>query len=306
MSNAVPGAVTLMSEAGLRAELVEYARALHARGWVANHDGNITARLAAGRDGSRFLATPTATSKARVTAESLLIVDAKGAKLSASGGKSFSELGLHLAVYAARPDVRAVVHAHPPHATAFAVAGRTLDVPMIAEAVVSLGAGVPTVPFAAPGPGAASALAPYLPAHDAVLLANHGVLAWGSDVEQAYLRLELVEHLARIALLAHQLGGVRALPASALPALAEARAKAGLGPRGRGIAASPVAEASVHDRAATGKPQVIACAPAPSDAPVEVLDSKRESPSPSNAPARSQSDLAKIIRDEIARALRND
>ena len=269
-----------MTDAALRAELVAYSHALHERGWVANHDGNVTARLA----GDRFLATPTATSKARVSAESLLVVDRSGAKIS-GGGKPFSELGLHLAVYAARRDARAVIHAHPPHATGFSVAGRALDAPFIAEAVVSLGAGVPTVPFAAPGPGAAAALAPFLTDHDAVLLANHGVLAWGADPEQAFLRVELVEHLARIALVAHQLGGLRPLPAGVLPALAEARAKAGLGPRGRGVPADP-------------RPQVIACAPAPSDAPVVVRDDKRA--------GDARGALSAIIREEIARALRGD
>lgn len=287
MSDAAKG------EARLRAELVEYSRTLHARGWVANHDGNLTARLA----GHRYLATPTATSKARVTGDLLLIVDETGKKVSASGGRAFSELGLHLAVYAARADVNAVVHAHPPHATGFAVAGRSLDVPFIAEAVLSLGPSVPTVPYAAPGPGAASALAQYLEGHDAVLLGNHGVLTWGSDIEQAYLRMELVEHLARIALVAHQLGGVRPLPTSSLAPLAEARAKAGLGPRGRGVQTTvPTGASSNHLAATTAKPTVIACAPAPSDAPVEVRDSKRAT--------AATGDLGAIIRDEIARALR--
>jgi L-fuculose-phosphate aldolase len=283
-----------LSDAALRAELVECAHALHARGWVANHDGNVTARVPGQSD--RFLATPTATSKERVSPTSLLVVDSAGAKIGASGGKPFSELSLHLAVYAARPDVRAVVHAHPPHATGFSVAGRTLEAPFIAEAVVSLGPGVPTVPFAMPGPGAAAALAPYLASHDAVLLANHGVLAWGVDVEQAYLRMELVEHLARIALVAQQLGGVRPLPAAALAPLAEARAKAGLGPRGRGVAPTapvPVAAHAPTEGAADDRPSVIACAPGPSDAPVRVRDPKRD-----------RSDLAAIIREEISRALR--
>ena len=246
-----------MSEAQLRAELVEYAHLLAARGWVANHDGNITHRL----DDGRFLATPTSTAKARVSFENLLVIDDQGAKVGTEGGKPFSESSLHLAVYAARPDVLAVVHAHPPTATGFAVAGASLDVPFLAEAVVSIGPGVPTVPFAAPGATAAAALAPYLVDHDAVLLGNHGVLTWGTGLEQAYLRMELVEHLAKIALVAHQLGGVNALPASVLPALADARAKAGLGPRGRGGAASTA------------------------------------------APARTE--LGSIIREEIARALRD-
>jgi len=273
-----------VTDAALRTELVEYARLLHARGWVANHDGNLSVRL----PGDRFLVTPTATSKARVTADSLLVVDSSGAKIGPAGGKPFSELGLHLAVLAARPDVRAVVHAHPPHATGFAVAGRGLDHAFLAEAVVSLGPGVPTVPYAAPGAGAATALQPFVLEHDAVLLGNHGVLAWGVDLEQAYLRVELVEHLAQIAFIAHGLGGVRALPASALPALAEARAKAGLGPRGRGPTTS-------NDP----RPTVIACAPGPPDAPVRVRDDKRDA-----RPADMRAALSELIREEITRALR--
>ena len=223
-----------MSDADLRAALVEYAHRLAERGWVANHDGNITVRL----DDGHFLATPTSTAKARVSLENLLVLDDQGNKVGTAGGKPFSESSLHLAVYSARPDVRAVVHAHPPTATGFAVAHVGLDTPFLAEAVVSIGPGIPTVPFAAPGASAAAALVPYLEEHDAVLLGNHGALTWGADLEQAYLRMELVEHLARIALVAHQLGGVNALPASVLPALAEARAKAGLGPRGRDAAPS--------------------------------------------------------------------
>jgi L-fuculose-phosphate aldolase len=257
-----------MSESARRAELADYAQRLHARGWVANHDGNLTARLGEGR----YLATPTATSKAAVRADSLLVVDEAGARVSGRG-KPFSELGLHLTVYRRRPDVQAVVHAHPPTATGFAVAGVELSEPMIAEAVVSLGAGVPTVPFAAPGEAANQALAPFVAGHDAVLLGGHGVLAWGADVEQAYLRLELVEHLARIALVARQLGGIRPLPAAVIPALLEARRKAGLG------------------LAAGSEPikTVVACAPAPPGADVKVYE--------------PGADLATIIRQEIAAAL---
>src|SRR5207245_1777963 len=131
-------------------------------------------------------------------------------------GKAFSELGLHLAVYAARPDVAAVVHAHPPTATGFAVAGVPLDRPVLAEAVVSLGTPIPTVPFALPGAAAAAALRPFLAGTDVCLLAQHGVLAWGADLEQAYLRMEQVEQLARIVLVARQLGGEKELPAAAL------------------------------------------------------------------------------------------
>src|SRR5262249_45343575 len=146
----------------------------------------------------------------------------------------------------------------PPTATGFAVAGVPLDEAFLAEAVVSLGPGVPTVPFAPPGATAARALGAFVRDHDAVLLGGHGVLTWGPDLETAYLRLELVEHLAKIALVARQLGGVRPLPASALRALLEARAKAGLGPQ-RAVAAT-----------GNPKPVVVACAPPPPGSDVEV------------------------------------
>jgi len=173
--------------------------------------------------------------------------------------------------------VRAVVHAHPPAATAIACAGgRQLERPFLAEAVVSLGPSIPTVPFAPPGPDACAALAPFCAGADAVLLGNHGVLAWGGDLEQAYLRLELVEHLAKIALEAERAGGIRPLPESALAPLLDARRKAGLG----GAAAGPA------------RP-VVACAPAP-HADVATI-----------APGRpKEPELAEIIREELLRALR--
>jgi L-fuculose-phosphate aldolase len=260
------------SERALRDGLAEVARRLAARGWVANHDGNVTCRLGAGR----FLATPTATAKAQVGADGLLVVDDQGARV-AGAGKPFSEIGLHLTVYANRPDAHAVVHAHPPAATGIACAGgRQLERPFIAEAVVSLGPVIPTVPFAAPGAAACAALAPFVAGHDAVLLGNHGALAWGADLEQAYLRLELVEHLARIALEAERAGGVRPLPDAALAPLLEARRKAGLG------LPAPAA------RAPAPRP-VVACAPSPTaDVPI----------------VGTGPDLASIIREELARALK--
>jgi L-fuculose-phosphate aldolase len=273
----------MASERALRDELAEVARRLHQRGWVANHDGNVSARLGPGR----FLATPTAISKAAARAERLVIVDEKGAKVGGDG-KPFSEIGLHLTVFANRPDALAVVHAHPPAATGIGCAGGTqLERPFIAEAVVSLGPSIPTVPFAPPGAAACAALAPFVVAHDAVLLANHGVLAWGAELEQAYLRLELVEHLAQIALHAERAGGLRPLPEAALPALLEARKKAGLG-------AGPGAGGPAAPR------PVVACAPSPTaDVSIVGVDRVSASVVPSAAP-----DLARIIREELARALK--
>lgn len=263
----------------VRGEMVELAQELHRRAWVANHDGNLTARLAP----DRFLGTPTATSKRRVEDHGLIEVDGKGAVVGGSG-KPFGELVQHLAIYQRRPDVGAVIHAHPPYATALACSGsRLLERPFIAEAVVSLGPSVPTVPFAAPGAAAATALAPFAEAHDAVLCANHGAFAWGADLEQAMLRLELVEHLARIATLAQATGGLTYLPEQAIAPLLQARAKAGLG--------------AAAERAASGRTPVVACAPAPhSDTPTIPPGGARQAP--------PRGDVAAIVREELVRALR--
>lgn len=212
----------------LRRAVVTASRQLHDRGWVANHDGNVTARLA--RD--RFLATPTAVSKGAITEEMLITVNSAGVKV-AGQRQVFSEINLHTAVYLARRDAKAVIHAHPPAATARACAGLDLSEPFLPEAVVSLGPKIPLVPFSLPGPGAAAALEPFLEEFDAVLIQNHGVLTWGDDPEMALLRMELVEHLCRIAVEAAPYGGVRPLPRDALAPLLEARKRAGLGPEGR-------------------------------------------------------------------------
>ncbi|HET9988130.1 MAG TPA: class II aldolase/adducin family protein, partial [Kofleriaceae bacterium] len=157
----------------LRAAVAETSRHLHAAGWVANHDGNVTAR-----DGSRFIATPTATSKRLIQDKDLIEVDTKGAVIGR--GKVFGEIGLHLAVYERRPDIGAVVHAHPPFATAIASSrGNPIETPFIAEAVVSLGPNIPKLPYAQPGNAAKEVLAPWCELVDVVLLGNHGVLAWG-------------------------------------------------------------------------------------------------------------------------------
>lgn len=274
----------------LRREVVAAARFLHDRGWVANHDGNVTAR-----DGAIFVATPTATSKRLVDEPGLIEVDAAGSIVSvgasASGvggrGKPFGELGLHLAVYQRRPDVGAVIHAHPPHATAIAcAAGNPIERPFLAEAVVSLGPLIPKVPCAAPGDPARTALAPWCELVDAALLGNHGVIAWGRDLEQALLRLELVEHLARIAITAAPLGGVQPLPDAQLAPLLAARAKANLGRAG-----DRAVELAQHLLCTAASP-VVACAPAP------------HSQVPTIPPGGVAPDLPTIIREEIVRALR--
>lgn len=213
-----------MSEAAARA-LAALCQDMHSRGWVANHDGNASVRLGDGR----FLASPAAVSKRDARPENLVTVDTAGVVVAGTR-KVFSEISLHLAAYRARPEATWVLHAHPPHATAWACAGESFwDAPFLAEAVVSLGDRIPLVPYAMPG-SAPAALESALTTCDAVLLGNHGVLVIGADAEQAFLRMELVEHLARIALLARPLGGTRPLPGDDIGALLAARKKAGLGP----------------------------------------------------------------------------
>lgn len=217
-----------MIDRKIRAEVASYSRLLHEMRFVANHDGNISVR--APGSPKKFFCTPTAVSKRLIQEDDIISVNEQGKKISGKG-RPFSEIGLHLAAYAAREEVGAVVHAHPPYATAFGVSGEKFSPAFLPEAVVSLGTEVPTVPCALPGEKAVAALRPFLATADAFLLAGNGVLAVGADLEQAYLRLELVEHLCRIAHLAAPLGGPKMLPAEFLGPLLEARKKAGLGPK---------------------------------------------------------------------------
>jgi L-fuculose-phosphate aldolase len=211
-------------EETLRQAIAALCQRVATRGWVANHDGNVSAR-----SGDHFVASPTAVHKGDVRAEMCVVVDAEG-KVVAGERKVFSEIALHLACFRARPDVGFVLHAHPPTATGWAVAGEPFfDPPFMAEPVVSLGEAIPLVPYAPPG-GSTSGLEDAVRRCDAVLLGNHGVITLGKDAEQAFLRMELVEHLARIALVARQVGGPRPIPRDDVEKLLLARAKAGLGP----------------------------------------------------------------------------
>jgi L-fuculose-phosphate aldolase len=216
----------------LARDVAAFAGALHAAGWVANHDGNVSARA---REGDRFFATPTATSKRLVKGEDIIVVDAAGKVLSGRK-KLFGEWHLHAAAYRARPDVHAVIHAHPVAATAIGLARQQLGIPPLPEMVVSLGVNVPTLDYALPkSPAQDAALQQALDAGDAdvVLIAGNGVLAVGVDLEQAFLRLELVEHWAKMVLAAAPLGGVKPVPGDDVKKLLEARTKAGLGKAAR-------------------------------------------------------------------------
>ncbi|MGZ3687992.1 MAG: class II aldolase/adducin family protein [Bdellovibrionota bacterium] len=208
-----------------KADIIRFCARMDHKGWVANHDGNISVRMSSG---GNFAATPTARFKGDLKEEDLIEVDAAGKKVAGQGG-AFSEMAVHLRIFKARPDVQAVVHAHPPSATAVGCANQEMVTTAIPEAVVSIGPGVPLVGLALPNSDALWAeLDPLLAHYDAAMVAGNGVFTWGKTLEQAYLRMELVEHLAKIFLASLPLGGPKQLPAKDVQALLKKRAEAGL------------------------------------------------------------------------------
>ena len=183
--------------------ICQVGKLLYDRGYAAANDGNISLLAEPGR----LLITPSGVSKGRMTPDMLLLTDLEGNVLEGDRHPS-SEGKMHLAVYRGRPDVRAVVHAHPPVSTAFAVCRRGLETPYLSELVAGLGE-VPCTPVFAmlSTDEVPRSVEPYLPDHNALLLANHGALAWGGDLWEAFDRLETVEHTAKIILYAELLGG---------------------------------------------------------------------------------------------------
>ena len=184
-----------------RADIVEVGRRLWERGFVASNDGNISVRL----DERRLMTTPKNVSKGFMTADMMVITDLDGRKIAGDRDPS-SEIKMHLEVYRNRPDARAVVHAHPPTATGFAVAGIALDRAVLAEVITTLGS-IPIAEYATPSTEELpAAVRKYVKAHDGLLLANHGALALAGDVMSAYYRMETIEHFAKISLVARTLG----------------------------------------------------------------------------------------------------
>ena len=206
--------------AQLREQLIRYGKALHDAGHVAATDGNLSVRLPNGN----ILTTPTGMSKGAMFPEDMVIVDLNGNKIEGRRNPS-SELGMHLLVYRLRPDVKAVVHAHPATATGFAAAGMALDRPLVSEIIISLGQ-VPLASYGTPGtPELADSLAPFIPEYDAILMANHGVVTYGVDLETAFMKMETVEHFARITLVTMQLGRQELLNDEQIEKLLECRSK---------------------------------------------------------------------------------
>lgn len=189
-------------------------RRLYDRGLIAGPDGNVSVRLPSGL----ILITPSGRSKVDVTANTLVIVDDMGRHIAGDDRPS-SEMRMHLRIYQRRPDVHAIVHAHPPIATGFGVAGQSLPASVLPEVILQMGT-VPLVPYATPGTDALpDSLEPFLPQHDAFLLANHGATTLGPTLEVAHQRMESLEHAARILFVARSLGTVNELGAADVMAL---------------------------------------------------------------------------------------
>lgn len=208
------------TEQEYRNDLVQVCHCVHDKGWVAMNDGNLSIRL----DSDRVLCTPTAVSKGMVELEDLIVVDMTGRVIEGQR-ECTSEIAMHITVYSMRADVHSVVHAHPPVATGFASAGRALDKALLPEVVINLGA-VPLAAYGLPGtPALSDGMRPFIPNYDALLLQNHGCTSWGADVWQAFFRMEIVEHFARITFVAEMLGGARALPRQEVEKLFASRAR---------------------------------------------------------------------------------
>ena len=252
------------AEQQARADIVEVGRRLWVQGFVASNDGNLSVRLA----DDRVLTTPKSVSKGFMTTDMLVVTDLDGRKVSGTRDAS-SELKMHLEVYHQRPDVRAVVHAHPATATGFAVAGVPLTRAVLAEVITTLG-GIPIAEYATPSTAELpAAIRSYIKSHDGLLLANHGALAVAGDLFTAYHRMETIEHFAKISLVARLLGrehlisreevarlqGLRGMYGIASPApicAEDGDAGRRLPDRGRALVAAPAAGAR-HAGAAAGR-----------------------------------------------------
>jgi L-fuculose-phosphate aldolase len=203
-----------MDDAAARATVVACGRRLDALGFAPAADGNVSVRLGEGA----VAVTPAGREKGSLSPDELLVVDLEGRLLEGSGRPS-TETPMHLLCYRRRGDVGGIVHAHPPVATAFAVAGVPLDARVMPETAQTVGP-VPLVPYATPGTEElAAALEPWVASHHAFLLASHGVVTLGRDVREALHRMERVEHLAKVTLAARLLGGPRTLTAAQVVSL---------------------------------------------------------------------------------------
>ncbi len=215
----------MVSEYEIKKQICDIGKRIYDRGMVAANDGNISVKIS----DNEFLCTPTGVSKGFMTPEYICKVDAKGNVIQANGGfKPSSEIKMHMRVYEQRPDVKSVVHAHPIYATSFAIAGIPLTQPIMPEAVIALGC-VPIAEYGTPSTmEIPDAVEKYLPYFDAVLLANHGALAYSDSLLAAYHKMESLEFYAELLFKAKQLGGPKELSSTQVEQLYEIRRQFGL------------------------------------------------------------------------------
>jgi L-fuculose-phosphate aldolase len=212
-----------VSEWKLKEQMCDVGRRIWQKGFCAGNEGNHSYRISE----NRVLCTPTGISKGNLKPEDICTVDLEG-KQVAGKLKRTSEILLHLAIYKARPDIKAVVHSHPPHATAFAIANVDLPTCIHPEAEVFLGA-VKTAKYVTPGDTRlGESILPYVKDSNTILLQNHGTVTFDKDLEGAYYKLEIVDAYARILILAKQIGNIRPLDSAEMKELLELKLKFGL------------------------------------------------------------------------------
>ena len=243
----VPDSIThgaVKTEEEHRSDLCTAGRLVYERGLVASTDGNMSVRL--GPD--RILTTPTCMSKGMMTPEDMVITDLTGQRVSGTR-KPSSELPMHLLIYRLRPDVNAVCHAHPPTATGYAAAGIALDKPILCELVIGLGC-IPVARYGTPGTSElAAAIEPFVRGHDAILMANHGVVTCGPDLLTAFQRMESTEHFARVALVTQLLGKEVLLSSRDVEKLVAVRARYAAG--AQPAPPAPVGDAAISENGPT-------------------------------------------------------
>ena len=215
----------MLDELSIKQQICDIGKRIYDKGMVAANDGNISVKL----NDNEFLCTPTGVSKGFMTPEYICKVDADGKVIEANPGfKPSSEIKMHMRVYKERPDVNAVVHAHPMYATGFAIAGIPLTQPIMPEAVISLGA-VPIAEYGTPSTEEIpDAVSKYLQSYDAVLLENHGALSFSDSLVNAYHKMESVEFYAKLLYISKQLGGPKELSESQVQRLYEIRRQFGM------------------------------------------------------------------------------
>ena len=215
----------MVSEYEIKKQICDIGKRIYNRGMVAENDGNISVKIS----DNEFLCTPTGVSKGFMTPDYICKVDAKGNVIQANDGfKPSSEIKMHMRVYKERPDVKSVVHAHPVYATSFAIAGIPLTQPIMPEAVIALGC-VPIAEYGTPSTEEIpDAVSKYLQHFDAVLLENHGALAYSDSLLAAYHKMESVEFYAQLLYQSRMLGGPKELSHDQVQKLYEIRKKFGM------------------------------------------------------------------------------